>query len=653
MSPRPFRRVAAVAAAVLSLGLLSGPASAAGRSPITVGSLTLQPCATSTLAWCTTTTVPFDYSDPGAGTIDQYFEWYPATGTAQGTVLAVEGGPGYPTTGTRDDYLGMLGPLTKTRNVLMIDLRGTGKSGVMKCPKLQNFTADQGIQAYIDAVGACGNKLDTTWKRPDGSFVHGSDLFTTANEARDVANLLDRLKPGKVDLYGDSYGTFFGQAFTARYASKLRSVVLDAAFPVAGGDPFYPDAIAQIRTSFDLACRRSTGCAASTSIQQMAAAVRATPITGSTRPPGGAPAATTVDVNALEELVQSAGSDSEVYRELVPAIRAYLDHGDTVPILRLTARFVTNDDSGPVADFSAGTYATVSCNDYPQAYRYTGNRRQEYERSVAALRTDLFSPFTVPEWVTNGFEEFDACLQWPTPVSDDPPVTTGGPLAPADLPVLVMTGDLDSLTTPAEGRRAAALMGPQATWIQIANKTHVSALLDTDGCASGLVRTFMTHPEKALDASCATRTPEVRLVPSYPSTMAQAAPAHPGQGNTAKPDALRLASIGADTVQDAIAQWPYLPDVKGFGLRGGSFTFGGADPDSTTISFSGDRWTGDATVSGIATWNQTTGHVTANLTVTGPDGLTATVAVTYDDFTPHAVIHLTGTSGGQQIVATR
>jgi pimeloyl-ACP methyl ester carboxylesterase len=62
-----------------------------------------------------------------------------------------------------------------------------------------------------------------------------------------VALLLHRLATGKVDFYGDSYGTFFGQVLTARFGRLLRSVTLDAAYPVSGKDPFYPQTIRTAR----------------------------------------------------------------------------------------------------------------------------------------------------------------------------------------------------------------------------------------------------------------------------------------------------------------------------------------------------------------------------------------------------------------------
>ena len=78
---------------------------------------------------------PLDPADPAAGEIRVGYELYPATGgPARGTVLAIEGGPGYATTDSRDYYLELVGPLAPHRNLLLIDARGTGRSGAIDCP---------------------------------------------------------------------------------------------------------------------------------------------------------------------------------------------------------------------------------------------------------------------------------------------------------------------------------------------------------------------------------------------------------------------------------------------------------------------------------------------------------------------------------------
>ena len=237
------------------------PGATAQRQPIRVGSVTIPPCQASSLAWCTRINVPLDYRDPAAGHIKLGFQWYPATsGRAVGTILAVQGGPGYPTTDYAVDYRGTFRPLLARRNLLLVNLRGTGNSSAFLCKPLQHWKTADGIAAYTADTGKCGRQLNHTRKLPGGGYVQASDLYTTANAARDVALLLRRLRTGKVDFYGDSYGTFFGQVLTARYAKMLRSVTLDAAYPVSGKDPFYPQTIRTARYAFDVSCQRSVAC---------------------------------------------------------------------------------------------------------------------------------------------------------------------------------------------------------------------------------------------------------------------------------------------------------------------------------------------------------------------------------------------------------
>ena len=101
--------------------------------------------------------------------------------------------------------------------------------------------------------------------------------------------------------------------------------------------------------------------------------------------------------------------------------------------------------------------------------------------------------------------------------------------------MLVLSGDLDSLTTPFEGRQTTADMGPSARWILIHNDTHVNAMDDPVGCASGLVQTFIRDPArlKQMNASCATRTPEVRVVGTFPAKLSGVTAATALRGNAA------------------------------------------------------------------------------------------------------------------------
>lgn len=627
-------------------------ASQAGRRPVKVGTVLIPPCKVSPLAWCTTIRVPFDYSDKAAGTIRLGFQWFPATGgPSRRTIVAVQGGPGYPTTDYWQSYRGVFGPLLATRNLLLVDLRGTGTSSPFLCKALQHWTEQDSNAAYTADTGACGRQLNHTRKLIGGhGYVQGSDLYTTANAARDLAVLLGRLRTGKVDFYGDSYGTFFGQVFTARYHRLLRSVTLDSAYPVAEANPFYPFMLPAARRAFNLACARSAAChraAPGSSWARIAAAARYLRAHSRYR----------IGIYALIELVNIAGYDPGVYRELDPAIRALLGPGhDAVPLRRLVGQEIfPYADSGSLGGFNAGLYEAVTCLDYPQPFSYSAamaQRRAQYRRALARLPRDVFAPFTVHEWVSEPEEEFDACLTWPKPAEPQQPIATRAPYAPKSLPVLVMSGDLDSLTTPHEGRWTAHEMGPSARWILVRNDTHVNAMDDFFGCASGLVRQFVAAPSRLwqLNAGCAKRTPEVRVLGNFPQRLGAVTPATARTGDQAGQRALRLAAVAVAVTGDADERWYYGDGVHGKGLRGGTFRFAGR-PVRTTITFRGDRWTTDTAVSGRAVWNRRTGHMTAWLRVSGPGGRIARITLSYRDYVRHALVTITGSFSGRPIVA--
>ena len=656
----PALLVAAITAVALAPGLAVAQEEDDGK--LTVGRLRLDPCEDLDGAWCGSLRVPYDRADPAAGTIPITFEWYPATNAPVGTMVAMEGGPGYPSTGSRDYYIELFAGLERTRNLLLVDNRGTGRSGLVNCRPLQRWHLALGDQEFDRRLAACGDQLNSARPLPRGGFVHGSDLYGSANAARDLADVLAALQTGPVDLYGDSYGSYFGQVFAARYPRLLRSLTLDATWPVLGTDPWYVSTIETARVAFDLTCRRSVACALAAPgssmarIGALAERLRRAPVVGRTREPGSAPSTWRVDVGVLIALVNNAGSDAGVYRELDAAARAVLEHRDAAPLLRLAAKSLYTDDGGPVREWSAGQYSAVSCTDYPQAFDMRAPpavRRAQYQAALDALPGELYAPFTVEEWTTSPVAEFDDCVNWPSPVRSDPPITGRPPLVPPTLPVLVLSGGLDTLTTWTDGAVVAEQLGPSARWVKVENTIHVTALADPYGCASGLVRQFVRQPERlhSMDVSCASRIPEVRVVGDYPRRLSGATPATPGKGNQAGPGGLRLAAVGAAAVGDAIAQWWYLPGSRGHGLRGGWFTTEG--DTSVRLDLHKVRFVADTTVDGRATWNTSTGRVSARVEVKGPGGVTTTLRMRWDDLARRPRATLTGRTGsGARLSAT-
>src|SRR5689334_9250819 len=116
--------------------MATAAAPAAGPT-LDVGHLTLHRCENG--AWCGILPRPVDPAGVVRGTVPIYFEYYPHSerGPAAGALVAAEGGPGYPTSDSRDDYLSLFGPLRGTYDVLLMDYRGTGRSGAIDCKELQ------------------------------------------------------------------------------------------------------------------------------------------------------------------------------------------------------------------------------------------------------------------------------------------------------------------------------------------------------------------------------------------------------------------------------------------------------------------------------------------------------------------------------------
>ena len=72
--------------------------------------------------------------------------------------------------------------------------------------------------------------------------------------------MISALKLGKVDLYGDSYGTFYTQVFAGRHPHQVASIVLDSAYPTYGETQWYPTQTAAMHFAFDTSCPRSPAC---------------------------------------------------------------------------------------------------------------------------------------------------------------------------------------------------------------------------------------------------------------------------------------------------------------------------------------------------------------------------------------------------------
>ena len=121
----------------------------------------------------------------------------------------------------------------------------------------------------------------TPQQQPSARQTLGShaDLYGSADSADDLAAVVTALGLSKIDLYGDSYGTFFAQTFAGRHPTMLRSLVLDGAYPTTGEDAWYPTQGPAMLRSINLVCARTPACSAlgtstGSLLQQVLAKVR-------------------------------------------------------------------------------------------------------------------------------------------------------------------------------------------------------------------------------------------------------------------------------------------------------------------------------------------------------------------------------------------
>lgn len=616
-----------------------------------VGHMTLHRCQ-SPAPWCGTLLRPLDPSGAVPGKLGVYFEYYPhsAAGAAAGTLVATEGGPGYPATGSRAEYLALFAPLRARYDVLIMDNRGTGRSGAVDCRELQNAAA-----LTEAGIGACGRSLGRS-----------APLYGTALAADDLAAVLDALAIGRIGLYGDSYGTFFAQTFALRHPDRLRALVLDGAYPLDGPDyGWFPHYAAATREKFNLACRRAPACASvpGSSLEHIAPALgllRQRPFTARVRDDDGRVATFTADAAALAIVMYGGSPAYASVRELDAAARAFAA-GDQAPLLRLMAEtFGSVDSRDPTRapeKFSAGLAAAVFCQDSPQIFDMRlppEQRSAQRDRLIAArehTEPRMYAPFTFDEYrhMPLDYTFIDECVGWPV-IAQGPPAA---PLVPAGarypgVPVLVVSGELDNMTTVADGAAAAARF-PHARHLVIANSFHVNALPGARSeCGALLVRRFFDGLDVG-DTACAARVPAVRLVPRFARSARELAPATALAGNQADAAELSAVSAALFTAEDVLTRAEEHGPGNALGLRGGSVA-SEALGTGLKLTLKEVRWTEDVAVSGQLECPGRTRSVRAHLRLqTSGGGGTLEIAWPEGASAARATVH--GNLDGRAVIA--
>jgi pimeloyl-ACP methyl ester carboxylesterase len=433
-----------------ALALVVGPASSGAASAETAAasdSPLISPCdlGAGPRFRCGRITVPAVRGEPSLGDQSIFFAVRPrdeAQKPAVGTIFAVEGGPGYASTNfdSAKSYRAVFRPLLRRRDLVLIDQRGTGHSQAVDCPPLQ-----RGMVPEVVATASCANQL--------GARYQG---FTSAESAADIEAVRNALGVGPITLYGDSYGTLLAQAYSIRYPASLRSMVLSSAYPA--DDAFWRTIYTWAMRAVKLSCARNSACRARAASLCGAKELRCSwdaeqrfkRALARIRRTGG-------PLNGTLAFLLEAGTWSpNSYLALNRAVTEYLA-GEPERLDRIAREGRPGD--GDFHYFSTGMGTAVECNDYPVAWDRSADfaqRTAQLDQAIAAFpRPRLFAPLTVAQWMTLPSTGFTGCLSWPAPTARMEPPVPPGSTQPASLPVLVLSGEFDDITTVSEARAVA------------------------------------------------------------------------------------------------------------------------------------------------------------------------------------------------------
>jgi pimeloyl-ACP methyl ester carboxylesterase len=218
-------RLVALAALVVGAGCVRGDG---GRSR--GAELHLEPCQlgapgspTRLAARCGTWNVPEDRDHPEGRTIELRVAVVPAVSRepAPDPLVFLTGGPGQAATESYVTIAPAFRRISKDRDILLVDQRGTGGSHALRCPETDAsdlvLLDEKEVKPWVES---CLASLDA-----DPRF------YTTSIAMRDLDDVRAALGYQRVDLYGLSYGTRAALTYLRMFPGRVRTVVLDGVVP--------------------------------------------------------------------------------------------------------------------------------------------------------------------------------------------------------------------------------------------------------------------------------------------------------------------------------------------------------------------------------------------------------------------------------------
>ena len=175
-------------------------------------------------ARCGTFEVPENRSDPDGRQLELAYAVLPARAprAQPDPVFFLAGGPGQSARETLPIMRHALRDINRERDLVFLDQRGTGGSNRLDCAFDDDEAAwlDPSPDQLTDQLAECRRRWDADLR-----------FYTTSDGAGDLEALRERYGFEQINLIGGSYGTRMAQVYLRQYPDRVRSVILDGVVP--------------------------------------------------------------------------------------------------------------------------------------------------------------------------------------------------------------------------------------------------------------------------------------------------------------------------------------------------------------------------------------------------------------------------------------
>lgn len=408
---------------------------------------------------CGTVTVPEDRSKPDGRQIRLNIIVIPAKQPSNvgQALFELEGGPGLADTNNVGFYLTDGAPYGTTRDIVLFDQRGTGRSNPLDCPEFD--APDRALQPMFSAktVSSCRARL--------GQRANLTK-YTTDDAVADLDAVRTALGYRRIDLTALSYGTTLAMRYIALHGDHVRSAILLSAVPPSAMPPRHHATAAQ--SALD---QLILDCAADQACSGRFPNLRADLSQAMAKLASDGTIEPAVAMERLRTKLHSPGGARQV-----PWIIHRLADGDKSILTS------TNERAG--FNYYDGVYLTIACSESLPWF----NRR----RATQLSRRTLFRDYRLAR-------QQEACASW---VRAKVTPAFFAPLR-SPVPILFISGGRDPVT-PANWAREAMRGLSNSRQIIVPWAGHiVDGLSNLETCFDPqLIRFLETADPKAVDERC-------------------------------------------------------------------------------------------------------------------------------------------------------